>query len=81
MSRPIGEKQANVLRCLIEHGGWERNCGWIWDTHSNTERILGTLVKRGLAVKLKGGAYRHTAAGQKEHESQQAMKFCVRLFG
>lgn len=50
----LGVNQLGVLRSLVEHrlwfgGGW--GCGWIWASASNTERILDTLVKRGMAVK------------------------------
>jgi hypothetical protein len=48
--RPLGKVQAAVLRNLREHGRWSRGCGWLWDTHSNTARILDGLVARGLAT-------------------------------
>lgn len=48
MRGKIGKVQAEVLRCLKDHGQWFRGCGWVWNTHSGTERILDSLVKRGL---------------------------------
>ena len=48
--KPIGATQRSVLECLLEHHGWEPGCGWKWDTTSNTEKILGSLAKRGLVL-------------------------------
>lgn len=48
--RPLGKVQQAVLRSLREHGRWSRGCGWLWDTHGNTARVLDTLVNRGLAT-------------------------------
>lgn len=47
--RPIGEIQLGVLDALDEHGGWEPGCGWVWTTHAQTQKVLDTLVRRGLA--------------------------------
>lgn len=47
MTRPLGSTQAKVLRALREHGSWSYGCGWYWDTHSNTVRVLDSLVRRG----------------------------------
>lgn len=52
--RKLGKIQAEVLRCLREHG---RSGGWIWDTERNTNRILDKLVERGLATKDESGQY------------------------
>ena len=49
--RALGANQEGVLRSLVERGGWSEGCGWMWDTHASTRRILDTLVKRGLAIK------------------------------
>lgn len=46
--RPLGSLQKQVFDCLVEHGSWSRNCGWVWDTTSGTERVLSALVSRGL---------------------------------
>lgn len=50
--RPLGETQRSILSSLVEHKGWHGwgwGCGWLWDTPSNTTRLLNSLVKRGLA--------------------------------
>jgi len=49
--RPLGDSQQWMLDALRKHGRWSRNCGWLWDTPSGTERILDSLVRRGLARK------------------------------
>ncbi len=52
----LGCVQADVLKSLQEHGYWSRvGCGWLWDTWSNTERIMESLVRRGLATKTTVG--------------------------
>jgi hypothetical protein len=48
--RKLGEVQESVLACLKEHGSWSAGCGWMWETTSITERVLNSLVKRGLAA-------------------------------
>lgn len=49
--RPLGINQEGILRSLVERDGWSEGCGWMWDTHVNTRKILESLVKRGLATK------------------------------
>lgn len=61
--RPLGETQRDMLRSLVTHGGWRPGCGWLWDTVSNTKRILESLCKRGLAVNI-GGNYTITEKGR-----------------
>lgn len=56
--RKLGTTQENVLRCLKEHKSWHRGGGWYWDTDRNTERVLDSLVKRGLVSKDEKGVYR-----------------------
>lgn len=51
-TRPLGKTQISILSALHEHKGWSRGCGWIWDTEGNTERLLESLVKRGLVTKV-----------------------------
>ncbi len=47
--RKLGATQADVLRTLIDHRYWHAGgCGWVWTTERNTQRILDSLVKRGL---------------------------------
>lgn len=48
----LGRIQRSVLEGLYQHHGWHnRRCGWNWDTPRNTERIMETLVSRGLVTK------------------------------
>lgn len=54
----LGETQKQMLIALEEHGSWKRGCGWLWDTPSGTERILNSLVARGLVYK-DGDFYRN----------------------
>jgi hypothetical protein len=49
----LGERQEAVLRSLREYGRWHQRCGWVWDSASGTERILETLIRRGLVRKRK----------------------------
>ena len=52
MARPLGKVQKQVLKSLQEHGRWLDHrglAGWVWDTYTNTKRIMDSLVKRGLA--------------------------------
>jgi len=54
--RELGSVQADVLKCLREHGSWGAvGCGWLWDTPSGTTRIMESLVKRRLATKTVDG--------------------------
>ena len=52
--RHLGRNQAGCLQSLLEHGGWQEGCGWIWDTTQGTKRILNTLVKAGRVECSKG---------------------------
>lgn len=50
--RDIGKTQRSVLECLSRHNGqWHMGCGWLWDTYSNTARILESLTKYGFVEK------------------------------
>lgn len=68
---PLGHVQRSVLESLYTHDGWQPNCGWMWTTHKQTQALLESLVKRGLATTLspsEGGLhprfdYRITVAG------------------
>lgn len=51
MKGKIGKNQAGILRALNEHGQWSRLSGWLWSTASETERLLDSLVRRGLVTK------------------------------
>lgn len=50
MTRPLGETQQDVLRSLYKHARneWYLGCGWLWDTPSNTTKIMNSLERRGL---------------------------------
>ena len=50
--RKLGVNQQDCLRAIREYGYWiPDHSGWIWDTTSNTTKILESLVKRGLVTK------------------------------
>lgn len=51
MARPLGRVQFEVLRALVRHKYWYPHCGWLWGTPSGTQRILDSLVQRGLVVR------------------------------
>lgn len=60
-TRPLGKNQRGVLRALQSdrYGGvWYPGCGWIWSTRSETERLLDSLVNRGLATREERTAQR-----------------------
>lgn len=49
--KQLGDTQKTVLALMKQHGGyWYLGCGWLWDTPSGTDKILKSLVKRGLAT-------------------------------
>lgn len=53
--RKLGKTQAEVLRSLRNHHGfYHQCCGWVWDNHSGTIKILDSLVKRGLVEEING---------------------------
>lgn len=62
--RKLGHVQVSVLESLVEHKIWSRRGlgGWLWDTPSNTERVMDSLVKRGLAT-MNGNTYLPTEQG------------------
>lgn len=64
---PLGKNQRDVLWSLIDHGSWKRDGGWLWDTHSNTQRLMDNLVRRELATKNEEtGVYTPTEKGRDE---------------
>jgi len=50
VKRKLGSTQRDVLRSLVEHDGWSEFCGWVWTSHSQTEKFMKALVARGLAT-------------------------------
>lgn len=57
MKKKLGKVQQDVLASLKSHGSWHRRCGWLWDTFSNTERVLNSLVRAGY-VTVEKNVYR-----------------------
>jgi hypothetical protein len=59
--RPLGRRQISVLNALRRHGRWPG--GWYWRSHSVTETVLESLVRRGLVRKddFKGAAVYYPA--------------------
>ena len=49
----LGKTQLDILKVLSEDrtGRYYPGCGWIWGNHSETVRILESLVKRGMIIK------------------------------
>lgn len=53
----LGKVQKGVLDSLRRHGYWENHysCRWVWFTPSETERILDSLLKKGLVIMREEG--------------------------
>ena len=53
-ARQMGDVQKEVLESIYRHKRFNRYGpnGWIWDTNSNTIRVLESLQKRGLVEYL-----------------------------
>jgi hypothetical protein len=73
MMRPMGSTQESILACIVKHGSWHTSCGWVWDTHGNTKKVLRTLMRRGFVEVYERGAkfngaefdlYKPTTAGE-----------------
>lgn len=47
--RKLGKVQRDVYNSLKSHGQWHPRCGWLWDTPSNTRRLMDSLVRAGYA--------------------------------
>ena len=47
--RSLGKVQLGVLDCLADRGSYPGS-GWVWSTHSETERVCESLIRRGLVV-------------------------------
>jgi len=66
--RPLGDNQRSVLKALQRHGSYRRGGAWVWNSWSGTERILESLVKRGLVEvidpRVNVPTYRLTEAGK-----------------
>jgi hypothetical protein len=76
--KALGKVQCSVLRALVTNGDYP-DSGWLWDTRSNTARILDSLVTRGLAEKTRRTGkygllytkYEVTTAGREAHHSSR----------
>lgn len=53
--KKLGATQANVARCLVEHGSFRYLGGWYWDSFHGTIKIMDRLVERGVAEKKGDG--------------------------
>lgn len=64
--RKLGVNQLGVLRAMQDRPlkGWYQGCGWLWGTHSRTERICRSLVKHGLVAEKSHNWFTLTAAGE-----------------
>jgi len=75
----LGSTQKDVLDSLRHYGKWFSGCGWVWDTPSGTERIMKSLVKRGLVeykpIKLSDGAIYKNAYVLKEEVNGKQKDF------
>lgn len=61
----LGKVQTGVLQSLRKFGSWTNlgiGSGWVWDSPSNTKKVLNSLVKRGL-VTVRLGIYQPVYAG------------------
>lgn len=47
--RAMGVTQTSVLESLRKHKYWHAGCGWVWTTPRSTQRVMESLVKRGVA--------------------------------
>ncbi|MEJ8640019.1 hypothetical protein [Streptomyces sp. MS2.AVA.5] len=66
LQRPLGALQLRALTNLasLNSGTWHRGCVWQIGAPSQTEHILDSLVRRGLAMKSSASnRYRITEAG------------------
>lgn len=67
-NRRLGDNQRSVLQALKRHSTYFHGCGWVWNSRSGTEKILDSLVKRGLVEVVAGQhtdrVWRLTKAGE-----------------
>lgn len=48
--KKLGKVQSAVLAALRSHGYWSMGCGWHWGGWRNTERVMESLVRAGVAT-------------------------------
>lgn len=46
-----GKVQQHMLYRLRESGQWYAGCGWYWGCHSETVRVMDSLVRKGLVTR------------------------------
>ena len=46
--RKLGINQEAIIGSLTRHGSYYPGCGWTWGSQSETEKLLNSLVKRGI---------------------------------
>lgn len=70
MRNPLGRNQRSVLRSLAEHNGgeWSPGSGWYWKNPSTTERVLNSLVRRGLVDRCIYRRSRVTGRGEETYD-------------
>lgn len=65
----LGTNQAGMIWAMNDHNGWNPNArpGWIWNTPGGTQKIVDSLVKRGLVEYDNDlGRYMLTETGKSE---------------
>lgn len=51
MDKKIGTNQQRIIANMSQFGGyWYSGCGWVCGTYAKTERIMQSLVVRGLVI-------------------------------
>lgn len=72
LPRKLGNIQKTLLIALVEHKQWAPGSGWVWSTPSQTQKVLDSLVSRGLVFKTemeddeRSSLYKPTALGIEE---------------
>lgn len=57
----LGDVQKHMIRSLKDHNGcWYSGCGWYYDTHGQTIKILDSLERRGLVERAAGNPKMYT---------------------
>jgi hypothetical protein len=49
--KPLGRSQWGVLHALHRYKSFHQHCGWVWETKTETLRILASLIRRGFVTK------------------------------
>jgi hypothetical protein len=73
-----GEHIANALG---QRGSWYPGCGWLWQSHARTLKVLDSLVQHGLVLigerhsPLTGGAVTEYKAKESEDGKQMRSRY------